>query len=78
MELEKGGISTTVTTPADIALYKQRGWVEVITPVEPDEKPLEKLTVAELKELAKEKGIEGFEDMKKADLLIALNETAGE
>lgn len=32
----------------------------------------EALKVTELKELAKEKGIEGFEDMKKAELIQAL------
>lgn len=36
------------------------------------EKPLEKLTVEELKALAAEKQIEGFENMIKADLVKAL------
>lgn len=29
MILEQGGITTEVTNPSDIALYKRRGWVEV-------------------------------------------------
>lgn len=33
MILEQGGITTEVTNPNDIALYKRRGWVEV-KPVE--------------------------------------------
>ncbi len=37
-----------------------------------ESKDLSTLTVAELKEMAKEKGIEGYTNMKKADLLAAL------
>lgn len=36
------------------------------------EKPLLKMTVPELKEIAKEKGIEGYDNMKKEELLVAL------
>lgn len=41
--------------------------------VKEDTKDLSKLTVAELRELATKKGIEGISTMKKADLLAALN-----
>jgi hypothetical protein len=40
-----------------------------------DETNVEKLSITKLKELAKEKGIEDFEKMSKAELLKALDDT---
>ncbi len=45
---------------------------EEVNPTKEESKDLSKLTVAELKEMAKTKGIEGYTKMKKAELLDAL------
>ena len=37
-----------------------------------DEKTIDKMTVPELKAIAVEKGIEGFDNMKKAELVAAI------
>lgn len=37
-----------------------------------DEKTIDKMTVPELKAIAKGKGIEGFDNMKKAELVAAI------
>ena len=60
------------TKLVNIAKDALNGKVEKTEKVETKSEGLESKTVAELKELAKEKGIEGYTTMKKADLLNAL------
>ncbi len=49
-----------------------RGKAKDITGDEEDESDLADMTVAELKEIAQAEGVEGFANMKKADLIEAL------
>ena len=55
-----------------VEVKKETKKEEVKTEAKEATNDLEKMTVAELKELAKEKNIEGYTTMKKADLINAL------
>jgi hypothetical protein len=64
--LKKDGITTEVVHVADARRLKQAGYKEV------KEQSIDDLTVAELKDLAKEQGLEGYSTLNKADLIKLL------
>ena len=70
VEMAKGALNGKVTVPA--AKEEKKVEKKAETSVATEANDLSKKTVAELKEMAKEAGIEGYTAMKKADLLAAL------
>jgi elongation factor P--beta-lysine ligase len=73
MLMRKGGVTVEIFNPNDILHYKRAGYVKVEQePEESKEIDFNSLTVAELKEAAKELGLEGYSNKSKDELIALL------
>ncbi len=84
MKIKLGNVEREVTGAAAIQKFKKMGYKEIEDAKKPETDvpagtDLEKMTVEELKALAKEKGITGVSALKKDELIAALKDVnAGE
>ena len=78
MILKRGNVERIVNNEAAIAKLKKEGFVEVEkraqTPAEKEAVDIASMKVDDLKILAKEKGIEGYSGLTKAELMAVLKD----
>lgn len=77
MRLIKGNVERIVETQSQAERYLANGFksLDVVSEQKKEDgKSLDKMNVTELKELAKEKGIEGYESLTKNELMAVLKE----
>ena len=80
MILKKENVERIASTEATAEKLKALGFKAVVQPREPgreepgEQKPIEAMTAAELKAMAKEKGIDGAASLTKNELLAVLKD----
>lgn len=72
MILELGALRYTTENPNRIEQLRDLGAVEIGSSSAEENQELSKRTVQELRELAEKQGIEGYQEMKKSELIAAL------
>lgn len=78
MRLIRGNVERVAESQEQIDRLKGEGYKELSSTLQPKEEPAgkapEEMTVAELRELANEHGIEGIAGLNKAELLAVVKE----
>lgn len=80
MRLIKGNVERIAVTEKQVARLKAEGFVSLTAPTEAEVRAehqvitLEEMTAAELKALAKERGLNGYSGLSKEDLLAVLKD----
>ncbi len=78
MRLRRGNVERIANTPTKVAKLQAEGFEPMENLKKPDEgqeaKAYESMTVAELKDVAKEKGLEGYSSLTKEQLLDVLKD----
>lgn len=82
MRLKRGNVERLATSEVQIAKLKKEGYKEVAGPeaavraenAPEEEKPLEERETKDLRSLARDKGIEGYNSLSKEELLEALKD----
>ena len=78
MRLIKDNVERVALTEAQIAKLKTEGYKEIVAQTKKSEvttkKALDDMNVSELKDLAKERGLEGYSSLSKEELLSILKD----
>lgn len=74
MKLKNHNVERIVSTDAQINKLKKQGYKEIEKETLSESTPLEKMKMTELRTLAAEKEIEGYENLRKEELIEILKD----